>query len=397
MKNNPVPVAGSQSAEPPVFVVGASRSGSSLLAAMLNAHSRIACGPESQLLNKLKPAVLKRMFRDRNWPALAVERVSRVVLAEQRVIDLFGVSEQELFAALKDREPSVAALFDALVGTYAAKKGKPRWAEKTPRHLLHLDTLRAAYPEAKIIRIVRDFRDSAISMRQLPWASRQELVNCYICSEWFERTGDFFLQDDKSLTVKYETLVREPEKVLTEICSFIGESFESGMLDTSSSGMDVMSRNESWKQQVTGELDESRLYRWKGLFTQEQKVAFDLCAGGLLAEFGYEVESRPRKKVSLLSIDRAFLEELGGQIVRVANKGVAIEYCPNSALAGPALVDLRKGKSVSKYLRTLKVVLSRVIRGKTTFGYLGDAPGGSAVWLRLCFGVTVIKSLDDLV
>ncbi len=379
-------------------MVGASRSGSSLLAAMLNAHSRIACGPEAQLLNKLKPAVLKRMFRDRNWPAMAVERVSSVVLAEQRVIDLFGVSEQELFTALKDREPSVAALFDALVGTYAAKKGKPRWAEKTPRHLLHLDTLRAAYPDAKIIRIVRDFRDSAISMRQLPWASRQALVNCYICSEWFERTGDFFLQDDKSLTVKYETLVREPEKVLTEICSFIGESFESGMLDTSSSGMDVMSRNESWKQQVTGELDESRLYRWKKQLDPEQTVVFDYVSGKWLSKFGYEVSSHPASTVFLASFERSFLEEVCEQIVAAAKRGVAIVYTADAPKSCPVLVDLRRGKSWSKYGRALSFVVVRALRGHRTFGYVGDQKGTGFVarLLELCFGVDVIRSLEEL-
>ena len=308
----------------PVFVVGSSRSGTSLLAAMLNAHSELACGPESQILNKITADELQDIFLDPNWPKQAVEKLSSITLAEQRVIDVFGVSPDQLENALSDKSKKISSLFEALCGTFAAKQGKSRWVEKTPRHLLHLPVLRKEFPQARIIRIVRDPRDSALSMRQLPWASNHYLPNLYLWCEWYSRSHDFFLNDSHSLTVSYESLVRNTEQTLKQICEFIDVQFEVEMMNTSRSAKSVATKNEPWKEQVSGPMDPSRLERWRNELDGKEAELSNFVAKRWLEEFGYPVESFAKRNFALLNNSRLLLEHNRDLFCDLAGEGIAI-------------------------------------------------------------------------
>ena len=52
----------------PIFIVGAPRSGTTLLSAILGSHSRIACGPETQFFSKLNLPALSSAAEDSYWP-----------------------------------------------------------------------------------------------------------------------------------------------------------------------------------------------------------------------------------------------------------------------------------------------------------------------------------------
>src|SRR5690606_16454799 len=62
------------------------------------------------------------------------------------------------------REPSFAGVYEALHAAYAKGEGKQRWGEKTPRNAFWIDEIRALYPDAQFIHIVRDGRDQAIDI-----------------------------------------------------------------------------------------------------------------------------------------------------------------------------------------------------------------------------------------
>ncbi len=133
--------------------------------------------------------------------------------------------------------------------------GKERWLEKTPSHLLHIDKILHAIPEAQIIELVRDPRDVLASKN-----SRQS-------KEWIEKRIEMFparknylpyqvgydsLWDSLSwksaiqigdqakhkypknmLRVRYEDLVTHPERELSRICDFLNLSYYSELLDVS--------------------------------------------------------------------------------------------------------------------------------------------------------------------
>ena len=275
-------------ADQPIFVVGAPRSGTTLLAATLAAHSRIICGPETQFFNSLLPDRLADAINDRRWPRSATSAVCSLTLAWQPVVRLYGMRRRNVLRYLRNRSPSARAMLESLTQPYAERHGKARWAEKTPNHIWHLETIRLEWPEAPIIRIVRDPRDVVVSMQQLPWWSENSLLdNAAIWVDCHNRSNPFFADDPRSDTLRFEDLVTTPETELRKLCTVIGEDYEPGMLDTSRSAEHVTTKQEPWKSFVSHPIDSRHAFRWRDqLPAADAEAIAARCADGMNL-FGY--------------------------------------------------------------------------------------------------------------
>ena len=351
----------------PIFVVGAPRSGTTLLASMLAGHSQIACGPETQFFNKLSDARLSTALGDPAWPRQAVKLVTSLTLAEQPVADLFGHSKEELQTFLAAREPSVQALLESLTALYAVKRGKPRWAEKTPNHLLHLPDIRALYPGAPVVRIVRDPRDSALSMRQLPWASPSALANAHLWATWFRKSQPFFDGDAHTLTLRYEDLVKEPEATLTQVCAFVGETFEPGMLELHKTGRGVSSPNESWKAQNARNLDPSRTQLWQKEPNPDLRRALSYtCAAGIEA-LGYPYPAQPHQTLGAYPLDLGTVAAFEGALLELSARGTWLVEPAQLRASELLLPSLSRGNALAKLLNVSRLLLVRRLSRKPTY------------------------------
>ena len=219
--------------EPPVFIVGQERSGSTLVMVMLGSHSRLAVPEVSWWYPRFRGYLYTYgdLGRDENLRTLADEMIFGLrnpfwgMPANPRTI------VDEVLAGLKER--SFAGIYCAMMERYAAWVGKPRWAEKTPNNLYFCDEILADFPGARIVCVTRDGRDVAadamgsdfgptnIFAAAECWAhgqaKAQELRARLPAGTWFD--------------VRYEDLVRRPEGVLRELCAFLGERYEPEMLD----------------------------------------------------------------------------------------------------------------------------------------------------------------------
>jgi hypothetical protein len=104
----------------------------------------------------------------------------------------------------------------------AVVRHKHRWVEKTPMHVRLIDRIFANYPEAKVLFVVRDGRDVAVSMRKRFGDFETGL------KRWVEdnRLGLMWRDDPRVMMVRYEDLVKNYDETMPQICSFIGEAFE---------------------------------------------------------------------------------------------------------------------------------------------------------------------------
>ena len=367
----------------PIFIVGAPRSGTTLLASMLAGHARVACGPETQFFNK-SDARLNAALRDPAWPRRAVNLVTSLTLAEQPVAELFGHSNRDVQRFLAAREPSAQAMLESLTALYAVKQGKPRWAEKTPNHLLHLPKIRALYPGAPVVRIVRDPRDSTLSMRQLPWASRSVLANGYLWAAWFSKSQPFFDGDANTLTVRYEDLVEAPEKVLTRVCAFIGETFQPGMLETHKTGKSVSSPNESWKAQNARTLGKSRTQWQKDLNPTLQRALTYTCAAGIEA-FGYPHPACPQKTLRAYPLNLHAVAGYEKAVLELAAQGVSLAepvQLGNELILLPSVGEGPARTKLRKLLKLSRLLLVRRIKNETTYYLNPEAAELKASWAQ---------------
>src|SRR5262245_56316094 len=132
----------------PIFVVGFARSGTTLLAGLLGAHSRMICGPETEFFTGLTLANRgNRLCKAATWPDEAVNYLFSII-HEKPIPDYYGITRDEIIAFLRRRERSLPAILESLTETYMKRHGKQRWVEKTPTHLRYLHKIRRCYPHA---------------------------------------------------------------------------------------------------------------------------------------------------------------------------------------------------------------------------------------------------------
>lgn len=280
----------------PIFIVGAPRSGTTLLAAMLAAHSRLSCGPETHFFCRLANRDAESLIQDEAWPDEAVRFLDSITFGNYQddtrisIMEKYALSRERVVDFLRDRKPSIANILSAVTVPFMQDMGKARWIEKTPDHIEHVAEIRENFPASPIIQILRDPRDVAISLMKVPWGARSLLDGLLYWKHLYENSESFFRNDPLSYCIKYESLVACPVDELTRLCQFIGEDFEEGMLDTSISAKKLDSINVFWKEKASQPLDASRLNAWRNELSEAENQLAEAFVGDKLDQAGYQRE-----------------------------------------------------------------------------------------------------------
>ncbi|MEU9025068.1 sulfotransferase [Actinomadura sp. NPDC048394] len=184
--------------ESPVFLLCPQRSGSTLLRVLLNSHSEIRAPHELHLRHlRVKPG------RD----------FTLDVMAE------LGLDVREL----------EYMLWDNVLRFELERSGKSQIVDKTPSNALVWRRLAAAWPRARYIFLLRHpaaIVESVLARRAN--AVREEVVPEVLrYAEGIEAAR----HELPGLTVRYEELTAEPDRVTQEVCSFLDVKWERTMLD----------------------------------------------------------------------------------------------------------------------------------------------------------------------
>src|SRR5579863_7571081 len=144
----------------PIFIVGMSRSGTTLLSRMLDAHSQIAIFPETWMYVVLDRLGCLEEITDSWQAALFFNEVWQNLKGYRDP----GASVLARFASkeLGYLGPT-AKVLERLGRAYAKERNARIWGEKTPAHALWLPQIRALFPQARILFMVRDPRDVLVS------------------------------------------------------------------------------------------------------------------------------------------------------------------------------------------------------------------------------------------
>jgi len=283
------------------FIVGSPRSGTTLLRFMLAAHSDLAIPPETGFPGHI--AVDERLAG--LGPAELLHIMTTFPPAAPAWRD-FGMPEETLRRALFNLSPfSVAEGIRSFYRLYAARHGKQRVGDKTPGHGQTMIAIEQLLPEAAFIHVIRDGRDSALSLRDMWFAPSRDIAA--LAAHWRDNVTECRRQGhavQRYLEVRYEDLLSDTPGQLQRICEFIDLPFEAGMLAfyeeapallaehqerKARDGAMIVSRERRQAQQwrVTTPPDMSRVGLWRTGFTVEEQRAFSGVAGTLLEDLGY--------------------------------------------------------------------------------------------------------------
>lgn len=290
------PMAGAQAAvqNGPIFIVGAPRSGTTLLQYMLRSHPRISLptGESHFIVPLYREAASFGDLRNE-------ENIKRVLDAMYRRnasfldTDLHGM---EFDAGVLARQlhargvTTIPQLIRTMMELNANGENKHIWGDKTPYYSLHIPLILKMFPDARILHIIRDGRDCALSM--LERGKDLDIHNIFhAASIWKQyvdagQTAGRMLDSGQYYEFRYEDLLLSQLDVVSGICGFLGEDFNESIINyrkASGSGKTPL-----LKQPI----QEGNSEKWKKRMSQRQLRVFESVAGDTLLANGYTVTNR---------------------------------------------------------------------------------------------------------
>jgi Sulfotransferase family len=270
-----------------IFLVGAPRSGTTILQSLLAAHPEITSFPETKFFQYL--------WSDRLKPQLS-SRLREFFHKEIRRPDLCDELELYKGSLTSDRIKWFVGILDKL----AVEDGNNIWLEKTPEHVYFARDILDYLPDAKFIHIVRNPLDVVASMRK---ATSDPSTNAVWSGEWslqfcVERwkssvvASNYFRNTASHLLVRYEDLLENKVKILSQCCYFIGIAYDPEMLWNYRSQAIALSLGHPWHKEIDREIEPAVVAKYKDFFSEsEVRYILDRTAE-LRSRFGY-VYSEP--------------------------------------------------------------------------------------------------------
>lgn len=273
----------------PVFVVGAPRSGTTLLYSILLSSGAFPIyEAESRIMEcESKYGDLRNR---RNFERLLDDYL------EARQFHRSGLDPESFRRDALSRCSSYPDFLRFFMESMAASQEKIRWVEKTPNHVFHMRELAESFPSARFVHVIRDGRSVALSARaaghverfdrdavgQLVWAGRiWEMMVLHGRRRGEELPGRY-------LEVRYEEIVRDLDGVLERLRRFVEVPLTRSGVESSRVGS-LGSANTSFEQDMTG-ISGRSMDRWKQRLDGREIEILHWMLGDALRELGYEVQ-----------------------------------------------------------------------------------------------------------
>ena len=290
-------------ASSPIFMIGAERSGTTLLRLMLTAHPAICIPPESLFFVALESKY-----------GAAKDLLPQI---EDFFNDLYNnnfhrfrewnVDPQLLLANLTNNQQlSYGRAISTVYETYREQFDPTAsiWGDKNPFHIYQLGKIRRYFPGVKVILIVRDFRACYSSVKKLV-AQEQERGEVWqgiktvaglthqwnqvvkIIEKYHQKWEQFYL-------VSYEDLVREPSAELAKICKWVGVDFQESMLEfyQKNAELGLVPVNQMvWHPNTLEPVGSDRINAWQDELSVTELETIELMNWKNLEKLGYKCTS----------------------------------------------------------------------------------------------------------
>lgn len=248
----------------PVFLVGAERSGTTLLRLMLDHHSQLTwCNEFEYAIDLISDTDLPQLDTYYRW-----------------------LETHRIFQATKfkiDSNLDYPQLINSFLIQKRTRERKQLVGATVHRHF---DRLLRIWPDAKFIHIVRDGRDVARSCIGMGWAGNVWTgIDRWIKAEnlWTELSKS--LSEEQKIEVSYESLISQPDRVLEDLCDFIGISFDPGML--------------TYDRTTSYDLPDPKfVHQWKHKLSEKDIQLVESKIANMLLERNYQLSGLPLIKIS---------------------------------------------------------------------------------------------------
>jgi hypothetical protein len=260
---------------------------------MVDAHPSVAIPPESYFLVTMakRRKEYELRFAKHDYAGFLVD------LAASPFTE-WGLSSELVGLELDAIGPTMLSDSIRIVyGLYARQRGKPRFADKTPRYVLDIPLLSRLLPDALFVHVIRDGRSVALSYMDRPFGPRTVPQAAIYWRRRIRegRAAGVSLGPNRYYELEYEELTSEPEKTLRRLCGFLALEFDAKMLDFSDhAALMLAGTQEEANHPRLKEPLRTDLRNWRLEMEPHHAEVFEILAGDDLEELGYERSaSRP--------------------------------------------------------------------------------------------------------
>src|SRR5436190_19383128 len=228
----------------PIFVVGSTRSGTSILAWCLGHHPNIFPVPESNWIGDfaVNVAVAHQIGSARGGLSIlsAMEiRDDEFFAAFRRTINELVVGHRRHLEINRENSNSPSKVnLRWLEATSMAAGPKTRWVDGTPEYSLHICGLRKLFPQGRFVHVFRDVDEVVRSMVNFHRATGIQLIaNEEEAYKYWLRTVRGCLKAEEAhgphvvYRLRYTALVENPESALRSLLDFVGEPYSAKCLE----------------------------------------------------------------------------------------------------------------------------------------------------------------------
>lgn len=300
--------------ESPIFILGTTRSGTTLLALMLGHHSKIAYAGELEWVwDSMQDSEEPPLADYHEW--LSFNR--SYLFHNLRIDPALGFREltRDLLRQLRDSYSGVSA------------RDKGEVACQVHRHY---EQARVTYPSARFIHIVRDGRDVCASWIKFGW-----LGNGYEAGRRWKQAIDEWhavktlIPPVQCIELRFRDLISAPEIELRRLCAFLNLAFDPAML--------------KYHEDTSYEpVDRGQAGKWRTQLSPRDLRLFEGVAADALIRSGYELSGESAQPVTGLAWVAAAIEDkLKHHRARARKYGVKL-WCTDLATHIPGLSKSRK-------------------------------------------------------
>lgn len=267
------------------FIVGTSRSGSTLLQSMLNMHSKVVIPPETHFFHSYP--YLKENYSEESKATFRDQLVDFWYDHKTRISDL-GLDKDAVQTVADTLDLyTPLELFVLQMTMYRLQRQKEIIGEKTPRHILRVPDILEAFLNAQIISLFRDPRAAAYSEIKAHFGSPSVIVTTrrwhkYVAMH--QKLKDDLLSD-QYMMLRYRDLVSNPKEILEKISGLIGIEFEEQMLNYyNRDEKGFADGEEDWKSGTFEPLKKNKNEEWKTGLSAGQVALVEQWAGNISYE-----------------------------------------------------------------------------------------------------------------
>lgn len=294
------------SIRPLVFIAGNSRSGTTMLSRIIGRNSFFFAFRELHFFETLyAPGKQQQQLPEPeavDMTARLLDIQRRGVLAKRRVSDYLDEAEA-LVSSAPSNTYQPTTLFLQFLSYETGREQKQAACEQTPKNVFYIEEILRLSEHSLVLNIVRDPRDVLLSQKNrwrrrylsggsIPfraavrnWINFSPVLTSRIwCSS--VRAGDRYADNSRVMTIRFEDILRNPEKTIRSICDFVGVPFEPEMLEVENRG----SSNQSDDRENAG-IDRSKGGQWRngGLGKTEIWICQKISEKEMV-QHGYEFE-----------------------------------------------------------------------------------------------------------